>query len=510
MLDLVGDNDQSDQVSLHRDKPLSGLETEEDMDADSFYEQVLGDQHNTPAKDRLGGFHEVTLFVSQLNGKSKEVGLAELVWTKEKALRRTLHGHRLPENRTNDHIVIRNVRILRRCNGIAYPYKFNSVDALPLILGDMVSAGFYVWDTRMMRGLRPPASEVIPLKQNKSCATKKTSTKKNSTKKNSTKNTGTKKTGLSTKWTSASTKKAGQSTGTSKRPVQKRRNLISEEDDDDDVILPNKPDGEEEDPEYEDDPNQDVIIPVEDQLDGEIVAVNQDRQRTAVELEDFDRTLFRTESVMVPWPAMVFHTTRLRPIDPGHVQCTKQQLIIAGVDERVGRITVTIHPDHVPEDGICANLLQERNNGTFGLPRGVQVIIVDGHHRYLAIEELRKDKNPRYNWTRSLLQVYLTIRANGCSLSALEYIKNSKLLNTVSGNVFPCTSFIAILNTVLQYATWFEITHGITILQARLVDVKKDMKKANYIPSAQSDASYRRYIQTAKLALRCDGLIRLI
>ena len=40
------------------------------------------------------------------------------------------------------------------CNGIEYPYTFKSFEGIPGILGDMVTGGMYVWDSRAMVGVR--------------------------------------------------------------------------------------------------------------------------------------------------------------------------------------------------------------------------------------------------------------------------------------------------------------------------------------------------------------------
>lgn len=43
-------------------------------------------------------------------------------------------------------------------------------------------------------------------------------------------------------------------------------------------------------------------------------------------------------------------------------------------------------------------------------------VVTDGHHRYEAIRELRKDLNPMYDWTWEPFAVILTIQAHGWAL----------------------------------------------------------------------------------------------
>lgn len=82
----------------------------------------------------------------------KYVGTADLFKMRDNTLRLCLHGHNLPAGEAEDHIVIRNVCLLKGCHGITYPYSFKSAEGCPRILSDMLPAGLYVWDSRACKG----------------------------------------------------------------------------------------------------------------------------------------------------------------------------------------------------------------------------------------------------------------------------------------------------------------------------------------------------------------------
>lgn len=73
------------------------------------------------------------------------------------------------------------------------------------------------------------------------------------------------------------------------------------------------------------------------------------------------------------------------------MQCTKDQLSFIGTDERVGRITVTLHTDDIPENGDSGSVLNTTDDGQVTIAAGVRVVIIDGHHLHAAIGELRND-----------------------------------------------------------------------------------------------------------------------
>lgn len=84
--------------------------------------------------------------------KSKIFGVAGVDKDANGTLWRNLHGRRLPCGLQNDHIFIRDVRLKKGCERIAYTYTLHQTDTVPLIMRDIVSPWYYMWDGRAWLG----------------------------------------------------------------------------------------------------------------------------------------------------------------------------------------------------------------------------------------------------------------------------------------------------------------------------------------------------------------------
>lgn len=108
------------------------------------------------------------------------------------------------------------------------------------------------------------------------------------------------------------------------------------------------------------------------------------------------------------------------------------------------------------------------------LQEAVRVIIVDGHHRYKYIVELRNDNQPMFEWYKNPILVYLKLRSDGCALSKIEIVKNRKLLNT-SSTLLPCTKFLPIIRYVVAYARKSNKRYSVHVQEASVVEIRKDL-----------------------------------
>ena len=199
---------------------------------------------------------------------------------------------------------------------------------------------------------------------------------------------------------------------------------------------------------------------------------------------------------------------RIRPINRVHVEAFLQQVRVGGNEMRVGSMTVTIHPDDLPNNGRLEDVM-DVVNGRNIIHQGVRVFIVDGHHRHVVFGELRKDPDPAFDWTREPMEVFVTMRADGTAMNSSEMMKNSKLLNTASSNALPCVDFLDVLRAVIAYAPTFNECYTGNFQEARLLDIRSDLESANFIPGAKATV-YNRYIRLARLCIRHEGLLDLI
>lgn len=123
-------------------------------------------------------------------------------------------------------------------------------------------------------------------------------------------------------------------------------------------------------------------------------------------------------------------------------------------DPRVGRITVTIIEDGVPDDGdarsLIANTLSPNDKRT--IQEGGRALVVNGHHRYEPIVELPKDNHPIFGFYRDPFPVHLTLRSDGRSLFKMEILKQQQNCWTTL-----LQQFYLVLSSCKTSATWLRM-----------------------------------------------------
>lgn len=86
---------------------------------------------------------------------------------------------------------------------------------------------------------------------------------------------------------------------------------------------------------------------------------------------------------------------------------------------------------------------------------GARVYIVDGHRRHAVLGNLQLDPDIWLDWTRDIIELFVTMRADGTPLSSLEVMKNITLLNTASSKSLPCVDFLDVLRAIISYSRTF-------------------------------------------------------
>ena len=165
---------------------------------------------------------------------------------------------------------------------------------------------------------------------------------------------------------------------------------------------------------------------------------------TAVEIERYGRELYEHRRILVYLDDLMTESEsrRLRPISEEHVAKTIQMFKEFGTQEMYGSISVTVHPEYFPESGDIEDVLEFSCDDGDHAKAKITFIIIDGAHRFVALNRLREDANPLYDWTRRRIPVYLTYRRDGKPLTQLEKLKNGQLLNTVSAHSLPTVEFL--------------------------------------------------------------------
>lgn len=144
-------------------------------------------------------------------------------------------------------------------------------------------------------------------------------------------------------------------------------------------------------------------------------------------------------------------------IDDSHRKPTSKTFRRYGYDPRVGLITVLIHPEDVRQDVDADSLIvtPPASNAWWELQEVFPDLIVDYHHLYESILELRYNQLPILDWSNIQLPVYLILRSNDCSFSSMYIMKKRNLFNTNSSTVLNSTSFLQMLPSVVTYARIF-------------------------------------------------------
>ena len=96
-------------------------------------------------------------------------------------------------------------------------------------------------------------------------------------------------------------------------------------------------------------------------------------------------------------------------------------------------------------------------------------MVVDGHHRYEILRDVATNMDPKYDWTRQPINVYLTVRIDSRTMTIVEMAKTSRLLNIESSHSLDGSGFLAQLECVMVYGRSFRDAYGVWFLEARMI-----------------------------------------
>lgn len=133
------------------------------------------------------------------------------------------------------------------------------------------------------------------------------------------------------------------------------------------------------------------------------------------------------------------------------------------------------------------------------------MVIIDGHLQHTAIAELWRYMEEEFNWTCERIPVHYIIYSDVPAESALEKMKNSKLLSSPSANVLTCTHFTDVLKSFFAYGRSFHDFYKVPFDEAWITVFANDIESAKFIPAAFR-TTYCRYIQATRIYLLCGDL----
>lgn len=96
--------------------------------------------------------------------------------------------------------------------------------------------------------------------------------------------------------------------------------------------------------------------------------------------------------------------------------------------------------------------------------------------------------------------MYLKLRSDGRAVYKMEIMKRSKLFNTDSATVLPCTAFLTIIHYVVAYSRSFNEKYSVPFQESRFVESQKHLKPVKFIPPV-SASTYYRHIPVARFCL---------
>lgn len=158
-----------------------------------------------------------------------------------------------------------------------------------------------------------------------------------------------------------------------------------------------------------------------------------------------------------------------------------------------GRLSVTassFNEEVMGPEYICP---LDNSNGIYSLKAKKTVVIVDGRHRTVVIQDLSKlVSGYEYNWTRDKLRVTI-MRMSGTDTKhsqSWEIIK-LRLPRNISGEKNRKYIFLDLLNSVVHDSSEFTEEYGFSFLEAKNVKTGHDLMKSNFMDRKIKDTYMR-------------------
>lgn len=101
------------------------------------------------------------------------------------------------------------------------------------------------------------------------------------------------------------------------------------------------------------------------------------------------------------------------------------------------------------------------------------------------------------------------MRVDGTALSSIDIVKKSKRCSNVSSKALNFVSFMDFLRAVIVYSITFYEIYTVPFQEALLMDIKRDIMSANFIPGVQEN-THNQYIHADRFCQFCPQLLDLI
>ena len=424
-------------VGFHCGLPIP-IMTDAKEQMELAFRKVLGDKFGKSPESRgLRKGEQVKLYNAS-DSEVVEIGTATLCGTDSDSgfLQRQLHLHQLPQTSRADLIVITRCTIKTECSHLPYPYSFKGVEEPPKTLGAMLTAGLYVWDTRMME-LAVSQAEVMEVSLSRD----------------------------------GSRGKVRKSSASEHSVPNKRRKLAKGATRASDVVLS----------------DDDGFVE-----DGQEIAIRH-----------FDQLSYRTFEARVRISQILPAPLLLRDLNSSHVRGLEQRFMKFGYDYSSGLMTVTIRKNENKD------LVHSTHESTTDIQDGsdfksrylkpsLRAVIVDGHHRYQSLLNIRDKQVDKFKWLSEPLRVTIVIRSDGAPISNTEILQLGSQRNHVSSTVRPFETLEDHIYAVMSFCSSFAEEGGISTKEVRPSNLAAQMKSSDLIPNLKVE-TYRRYARIAKL-----------
>ncbi len=425
---------------------------------EEFFASLLGDELDVPLFNRgIRPGSRVKLYVWDTEKKSPVAVGTGVIQQKPNqtpqelpVFRSSFHGHELEK----DMVVIRgfapacaptNKTRIEEIKNMRYPYTYNTQDEVPEKLGNIHTAGFYVWNRNALIALHSQPN--TPTQSQHSSEPPRVK-----------KHAKGAKTRITTEVTVEEVSTATQQ------------------------------------------------LTVVDDSDNEEAGDNDGRDFNP---KKFDSTAYLSVRMRLKVSQIRDFETPLRRKNPTHVQALQNSFTnpAIGYDTTKGVLSVTALESDEAVGTRITDIHAEvnRTDGTavYTLPENQTVTVVDGRHRREALEKVSKMKGKHFDWSRDYTEVSFRYKRDLTRMTDWEVLMLSSTSNQVTSLVYESTSVADVLRSIESYSVVFRSAYNVSFFEAKNSHLFTDIKNTHFLGN-MPDSTIKRYIRWSKAILRFE------
>jgi len=260
-------------------------------------------------------------------------------------------------------------------------------------------------------------------------------------------------------------------------------------------------------------PRQPVQLPPETQpvieVSDDEPELPGDEEGTTIDVTGFDLNDYKFTEVYVLMKQIKSPEILLRSVERAFVDQLKADMRARGWSASSGTMSVTMTLEQCKLGVKPESLWRKNELGCNVMHVEEDCRLVDGGHRKQSVVELGEEEpkeDDNLGWTKELFPTHFYERKDGKPIGTFELMKLSKVCNNRSSTVRVDCTFVDHISNLMNYSILFEEHYSVPFLEARTVDILKDLKVSSFNDRMGSARNTRRYIFIARLFIKHDGV----